>query len=164
MAAVVLSTIYFIATQDDFSSRDLFVAGLAFVFGAALAATVVFLVLARQAAGIPDPLRLKKAELLGTIQTRSERLLGIRRELTQLRIAAENSRGERESAEANAHEAGWHSWTALKSELDARARAFQISEDAQKEEAGRLEAELARLDAMSDEEYLTEQVRLRGLG
>jgi hypothetical protein len=163
VTAVAFTVVFFLASVGEFSNRDLIVVALGFFSGAALAATVVFLIVGHRMDAVVDPVKLKKAELLGTIQTRAERLGEISQSLIRVRIQAAESQGNIETNHLNAREAIGHRMAPVASELMANAKGWMIALEGQTVEMAELIAQKERLESITDEEFLTEQKRLKGL-
>lgn len=83
---LALTIIFFIASQE-IGGRDWVAWGVGFVLGSGASAIVAALTNgSRKQAAQPDPIRLKKIELMESLQTRAERLKELREEIASHRI------------------------------------------------------------------------------
>lgn len=161
----MFGVVFFAATQT-ISGRDVWVLLIGLLIGAAAAASLVFGIFHQRMAAIPkppDPIALKKAEVIGTLPTRRERLKEVTDRLRQLRIEVEAAQGSVKANQANAQEAMNQRMRATAEELLANAKTWMIAVEGYLAEMQEIVEEAERLEAMTDEDYLAELKRLKGL-
>ncbi len=105
----------------------------------------------------------KKTSLIESLPTRSERLQEIRDETTQLEIEIANADGNYKSGMVSARDSARYGFQDMAHQNEAAAKTWQIAKTGFEEKLPELEAERARLAAITDEDYLVEQKHLRGL-
>lgn len=163
VAAAVVAVYALVVNQAEVTARDYSVFALGFIVGATLAVTIVLLAVMRKVSGHPDPVNVRKAELVGTIQTRPERLKEVKARIIQARIEAAAAEGSVKANHANAKEAVGYRMAAIAEEHVANAKTWMIAMEGHMADIESLGAEAERLEAITDEAYLAEQKHLKGL-
>ncbi|MFY9714418.1 MAG: hypothetical protein WAK00_13165 [Microbacterium sp.] len=154
LVGLAFTVIFFLATQEV-GGRDLIVVSLGLVTGAAIAAFVALFIFYSDAR--------KKRLSAAPLKSRLEALREKRAELHDARSALENARGMVQVYEAQAVEALEDmGWPAQAKAHRATAKQWKISVAHYTEDIGVLEAEVRRLDSLTEDEYLREQKRVRG--
>lgn len=154
LVGLAFTVIFFLATQEV-GARDLIVVSLGLVTGAAIAAFVALFTFHSDAR--------KKRLSAAPLKSRLEALREKRAELHDARSALESAKGSVQVYEAQAVEALEDmGWPAQAKAHRATAKQWKVSVGHHTEDIQLLEAEVRRLDSLTEDEFLKEQKRLRG--
>lgn len=105
----------------------------------------------------------KRTALLEMLPTRSERLIELEDKVVELRINIEDADGHFKAGMAQAVDSANHGFRDIAFESESAANTWKIARARFETQLKEAEANLERLKMLSDEEYLDEQKRLRGL-
>ncbi|MGP5381410.1 hypothetical protein ACTXL8_04365 [Glutamicibacter arilaitensis] len=105
----------------------------------------------------------KRTALLEMLPTRSERLMELEDKVVELRIKIEDADGHFKAGVAQAADSAKHGFRDMAIESKSAATTWKIAKVRFETQLKETEADLERLKMVSDEEYLGEQKRLRGL-
>lgn len=105
----------------------------------------------------------KRTALLQALPTRSERLNELEDKVVELRISIKDADGHFKAGMAQALDAANHGFRDMAFENESAADTWKIAKARFEQQLKEAEAGLERLRMVSDEEYLDEQKRLRGL-
>lgn len=105
----------------------------------------------------------KRTALLEALPTRIERLNELEDKVVELRISIKDADGHFKAGMAQAADAAKHDFRDMAFENEAVAHTWKIAKARFEQQLNAAEADLERLRMVSDEEYLEEQKRLRGL-
>ncbi|GEP49273.1 hypothetical protein FVP74_07445 [Microbacterium saccharophilum] len=105
----------------------------------------------------------KRTALLQALPTRAERLAELREEITQSQINIIEADGNYKSGMISARDAAAHRFLDIAHEREAAANTWKVAKVGFEEKLSALETERDRLARLTDEQYLAEQRRLRGL-
>ncbi|MFD1375233.1 hypothetical protein ACFQ4U_02605 [Micrococcus antarcticus] len=105
----------------------------------------------------------KRTALLEMLPTRSERLIELEDKVVELRIKIEDADGHFKAGMAQAVDSANHGFRDIAFESESAANTWKIAGARSETQLKEVEANLERLKMLSDEEYLDEQKRLRGL-
>ncbi|WP_146362084.1 hypothetical protein [Arthrobacter yangruifuii] len=105
----------------------------------------------------------KRTALLEALPTRSERLNELEDNVAELRIRIEDANGHFKAGEAQALDAANHGFRDMAFENQSAADTWKLAKERFEAQLRAAEADIESLKIVSDEEYLEEQKRLRGL-
>lgn len=165
-ASFAFGLVFFVVTQEV-NGRDWAVLGIGALLGAtatALIATFIFHSGGRAKKLAADTaLTEKRTALLEALPTRGERLNELEDNVAELRIRIEDANGRIKVGEAQALDAVDHGFRDMAFENQSAADTWKLAKERFEEQLRAAEADIESLKMISDEEYLEEQKRLRGL-
>jgi len=166
VAGLIFGVIFFAATQQP-SGRDWIALMLGFTVGAAVAVVVAASLFYRDARTrrlANDRLVAEqKASAISALPARDARVRELREQIRIARVNLEVAIGKKESTYVSAQESLSYSMRDVAHEQLAASKAWGHRVTEMNEELPDLERELSRIQALSDEEFLTEMKHLRGL-
>jgi hypothetical protein len=165
-ASFILALVFFVATQG-MTGRDTFAAGIGLIFGATLAAFVSTFVFhgENRTRRIAEEVALaaKKLDLLQALPTRSEEISALITRVAELDSQAATQDGEKNSKLEAARESAGSGYPAEAEREKGEANAALHRAVGLRASRSEAKAELDRVRALTDDEFLAEQRHLRGL-
>ena len=165
-ASFALALVFFVATQEV-TGRDWVVLGIGALLGATAAAligTFIFHSSGRAKKLAADTaLTEKRTALLQALPTRGERLNKLEDNVAELRMRIEEADGHFKAGEAQALDAAKHGFSDMVFERQSNAATWKLEKEHSETQLRAAEAEIEGLKMVSDDEFLEEQKRLRGL-
>lgn len=105
----------------------------------------------------------KRADLLTALPTRRERLTELHQEITLTQQNINTAKANADATSYQARDALTHGFRDIAHEREADAKNWRLNADEFVRRLPELEAERDRVQAMSDDEFLSEQTRTRGI-
>lgn len=165
-ASFAFGIVFFVATQEV-NGRDWAALGIGALLGAtaaALVGTFIFHSSGRaKKLAAETALTEKRTALLEALPTRSERLNELEDNVAELRIRIEDANGRFKAGEAHALDAANHGFRDMAFENQSAAETWKLAKERFEAQLRAAEADIESLKMVSDEDYLEEQKRLRGL-
>lgn len=165
-ASFALALVFFVATQEV-TGRDWVVLGIGALLGATAAAligTFIFHSSGRAKKLAADTaLTEKRTALLQALPTRGERLNKLEDNVAELRMRIEEADGHFKAGEAQALDAAKHGFSDMVFERQSNAATWKLEKERSETQLRAAEVEIEGLRMVSDDEFLEEQKRLRGL-
>ena len=166
VAGLIFGVIFFAATQQP-NGRDWIALVLGFTVGAAVAVVVAAALFYRddRARRLANDRLIseQKASAVAALPVRDVRVRELREQVRIARVNREVAIGNKESTYVSAQESLGYDMRDLAHEQLAASKSWGHRVTEMNEEIPDLERELSRIQALSDEEFLTEMKHLRGL-
>lgn len=165
--ATLAVTVFVFLFTEQATFRDFGMLFLGFLLGGFGSATVASLVFysdrrerSREEARI---LANKKASLIEELQTRTEAARVQKAKRAELQIAIATANANAQSLIISAQDASRHGFADIATDNLGKSKTWIIQSEYQTEELAEIDAEIARLSQLTDEQYMQEAKHLRGL-